>query len=562
MKKVLFPYYFCGLVPLFYITFISLSSPGAFAEPVAVLEQLKKQDVERAQKYESLKNTKVLRVPSRTAQAALQTVLVDTDDDGMPDSWESAYGLNPNDPDDAWFDPDGDEVVNLFEYQLGSDLNNPSTPAVVTVAPSGADYTDVETAIDSVASGTVIRVAGGLYPLNYITFSPKALMIQGGWSPDFSQRDLRQHPTTFDGEVRNEILYFSVSSGEAVIVLDGLQFINGKGSFGAINLLASGTCLMKTSILNCSITSSESDFEFGGVLYVNNWDTTQSDRTIANTVIAGNKATGIKAHITGDAIAHWRIINATISHNLNAGGDNGYGIDVFTLGNGGLTSHIYNSILWGNEQEDINIWGSISLQADHSDIDKADARYGAIYQPGLGVLNVDPLFVAPENKDFHLQSLSPLIDMGVSQGVPLIDFEGDPRVSGVLADIGADELFEVVTSAGPDQIVFDSVMLNGSISSSPGGTIISWEWSLEHRTNSSFNRAATGQNPTLTDLAPGFYDVILTVTDNAGAIGKDTMLLAASGKCTGTLDIDGDGKLGLEEIVYILQVLTGIRPGN
>ncbi len=45
----------------------------------------------------------------------------DTDGDGMPDEWELAHGLNPNDPADAALDPDGDGFTNLQECWAGTD---------------------------------------------------------------------------------------------------------------------------------------------------------------------------------------------------------------------------------------------------------------------------------------------------------------------------------------------------------------------------------------------------------------------------------------------------------
>ena len=433
---------------LFYLLFcLFFLSSAAFAVTDMSLKQLKQQDIERAMKYERLKNTEV---SGSNRHVSPQALPVDTDDDGMPDSWEIANGLNPNDPDDAWFDPDRDEVVNLFEYQLDSDLNNPTTPPVATVAPSGADYTDVETAIDSVAPGTAIRVAGGSYPVNYMTFSSKVVMIQGGWNLDFSQRDLKLYPTTFDGGMQDEILYFSVSGGEAVIILDGLNFIRGKGTIGVVVLLAQGSAFMRISIFNCSITESETGFDFCGVFNMTNWDDSQSDRTIANSVIGGNDASGIYSQNTENSVAHWRIINTTMSHNLNGGGDNGYGIEAFTLDSGALTAHIYNSIIWGNEQEDISIRRNITFNADHSDIGDVDADFGAIYNVGPGVVNVDPLFVDPANNDFHLQDSSPVIDVGINQGIPLIDFEGDPRISGATVDMGADEYLSTMIEPIPD----------------------------------------------------------------------------------------------------------------
>ena len=42
----------------------------------------------------------------------------DSDYDGMPDSWEEYYGLDPDNPDDASEDPDKDGISNLDEYRL------------------------------------------------------------------------------------------------------------------------------------------------------------------------------------------------------------------------------------------------------------------------------------------------------------------------------------------------------------------------------------------------------------------------------------------------------------
>lgn len=48
----------------------------------------------------------------------------DDDNDGMPDTWETAHGLNPLDASDAQQEADGDFVTNYQEYKYGSDPNH------------------------------------------------------------------------------------------------------------------------------------------------------------------------------------------------------------------------------------------------------------------------------------------------------------------------------------------------------------------------------------------------------------------------------------------------------
>lgn len=49
----------------------------------------------------------------------------DADYDGLADSWELSYGLDPENPLDPYYDNDGDGLTNLIEYNLGLDPENP-----------------------------------------------------------------------------------------------------------------------------------------------------------------------------------------------------------------------------------------------------------------------------------------------------------------------------------------------------------------------------------------------------------------------------------------------------
>lgn len=72
-------------------------------------------------------NTTIIRTATTTSSGATPAVNMpptssnDKDGDQMDDAWETAHNLNPNNKGDASEDPDGDELINLKEYQFDTD---------------------------------------------------------------------------------------------------------------------------------------------------------------------------------------------------------------------------------------------------------------------------------------------------------------------------------------------------------------------------------------------------------------------------------------------------------
>ena len=93
------------------------------------------------------------------------------------------------------------------------------------------------------------------------------------------------------------------------------------------------------------------------------------------------------------------------------------------------------------------------------------------------------------------------------------------------------KLADTRADAGPDQVVKETAILDGSGSEGNG---LTYEWNLIPRDPSALEITPEPvMNPRLEveGLAKGLYDVTLSVTDENGLVDTDTMLLAAAGAC-------------------------------
>ena len=76
-----------------------------------------------------------------TTGAIYRIVWKDSDGDGIPDDWETQYGLNPTNAADATLDPDGDGFTNLQEFLASTDPTNAASALRITsIAPQGTNF--------------------------------------------------------------------------------------------------------------------------------------------------------------------------------------------------------------------------------------------------------------------------------------------------------------------------------------------------------------------------------------------------------------------------------------
>lgn len=406
----------------------------------------------------------------------------------------------------------------------------------------GPCFPRIQDAVDASQRGDTVRVYPGTY-YEHVRIDDTSLSLLAEEGPEVTiidgQGTLASTVTVYSGFdndlIQVQIRGFTIQNG-------GKDFNLAENGYG-IAVLGFGnmTARIERNVIR--------DNPVNGGIFIYPIDSETFEAIIdGNTILRSGIEGGIAADFDygRDYIA--RIRNNIVAFNTGAGivlrpgsfevvNNTIYGNGVGVVAANMASVRVTNNILYGNTSAgrpwDLNLYfvGGGGPTASPSFNIIGDGQFNGVN----GNTSQNPLLVAPQAGDFHLDPGSPAIDAGTNDAAQgANDFEGDPRIwdgngdGTSVVDRGADEYStnnppiaeaadEVVECTGPEGAV---AMLDGSRSSDADSTagsnddIVLFEWYEDFGTAS---QRLLGAGETLaTAFSFGSHAVTLKVTDRAG----------------------------------------------
>lgn len=318
-----------------------------------------------------------------------------------------------------------------------------------TDGSSARPFRTLGEALNAAADGATLYLAAGVYT-GPITFT-RSITLVGGYDPATWTRNISAHPTILRGDSSGpvvRVLPDPCRPFTPMVTLDGLTITGGNGG-----VRVEGATL---ALVNVTLAGNRASNHGGGLLVENGGQVlvreshilsntasvgggifvgVNARATLTNTVVAQNTATVAGGGVYARPEASLSVVNSTLADNSAPG--NGSGLYAWPFQP--QTATIVNTILWSNSGDDLLCAGDCTVNY---------SVVGGGYA-GTGNLSTDPLFIAPQQADYHLRYNSPAVDAGSPRGVwptgpaPTVDIDGDPRPLRSRVDIGADEVWPV-----------------------------------------------------------------------------------------------------------------------
>lgn len=322
--------------------------------------------------------------------------------------------------------------------------------------------------------------------------------------------------------------YFETNS---VIQLKDLSFINNKG----YNL---STSAWKNIYENLVFMGNEpywlGDFYNGYpplILYGNTINNTINNYEINGLNISNNNSfleSDWPVRITANAINIGENVNANIYNATITSNNVPHNGGPITFFENNSTVRLYNSILYGNDPNDIWFLGSPGpnfipnhLYVNNCNLEGGQASIQAYYNDlgtnnivhwGEGNIDADPMFQMEGEHPYQLGSGSPCIDAGTLNipdfTFPETDILGNPRIVGGSIDIGAYE-YQGLNANFNAEPLEGQVPLNVQFTDQSSGPVFHWAWDFD----CDGNVDSYEQNPQYQYTIPGNYSVRLVINN-------------------------------------------------
>lgn len=158
---------------------------------------------------------------------------------------------------------------------------------------------------------------------------------------------------------------------------------------------------------------------------------------IANNLSYNNKTNGAGSglNIYNASTNTFNILNNTIADNVASSTEGGLSMTMSM----GDTWNVFNNIFWNNDNDIKVITATSSVLNFKYNNSNFSTTSTQVFIENNTTTN--PLFIDSSSDNYQLQSISPLINVGINTGsLPLVDILGRVRISGVSVDLGAYEI--------------------------------------------------------------------------------------------------------------------------